>query len=946
MNCPSCQTGNAEHAQHCVRCGTALGAGELADTFMGGGPASAETSAAGSGVHTSAGVLSPIPTPSSRSKSARGSPADQTLVGTDFGTRYRVDSQLGQGGMGRVYKAYDKELNRNVAIKVLRAEFTAEPEAMERFKQELLLASKISHKNILRIHDLGDVDGVKFISMAFVEGCDLHQLLQKEGRLPADRIAAIGEQLCRALEAARVEGVVHRDLKPQNILVDQTGQIYVSDFGLAKSFESNATGMTRTGAFLGTPQYMSPEQIEGKPANHRSDLYAVGLILYEMGTGAMPFKGDSALEIMFQHVKQTPTNPKSLNPNLPEYLVAIILKCLEKDPAQRYETAGAILADLEARHAPQQRERANTVSISLPLPGKKGWILGGLAAIALIAIALAIPGVRHLFWRAGSKTASTTGNTIPSLAEGKFLAVMPFKVIGDQNTLGYIADGLAEGLSSKLFQLKDVRLASAASVEKAGRKDSMEKIARDLGVNLVVNGMVQSGGDKIRIIVNLEDVAGGRRLWSKDFSGVPADLLTLEDQIYAGMVEALKIKPSQEEMARAGAHPTEKVDAYDLYLRGRNAMRSQQDVKSLNTAIDFFDQAKQNDPAFALAYSGIADASMLMYHQNKDSFWSQKALAAAQQAQALNPNLPEVHFTLGNVYRMTGKNAESISELKRALQLAPNSDEAYRGLGSAYLADGRPGEAIQAYQSAVKINPYFWVNYNVIGQAYFQLGQYDKALEAFKRIPELEPDNAFGYVNIASVYTQQGKYQEALAPFQKALELHPHFTAYSNLGTTYFYLKRYPESVTMFEKAVEMNPQEEVTMGNLGDAYRWSGQSAKADATYDKAISLCYSELRVNPRSAATMGNLGNYYAKKKDVAKAQDFMKRALAIDPNDVDILYTSALVQVLGNHPSEAIGALRTAFQKGYPAALCRNDPEFESLHKLPAFQELMKEFSKAN
>ena len=179
--------------------------------------------------------------------------------------------------------------------------------------------------------------------------------------------------------------------------------------------------------------------------------------------------------------------------------MAIILKCLEKDPAQRYETAGAILADLEARHAPQQRERANTVNISLPLPGKKGWLFGGIAAIALIAIALAIPGVRHLFWHTGSKTASSTGNTIPSLAEGKFLAVMPFKVIGDQNSLGYIADGLAEGLSSKLFQLKDVRLASAASVEKAGQKDSMEKIARDLGVNLVVNGMVQSGGDRIRI---------------------------------------------------------------------------------------------------------------------------------------------------------------------------------------------------------------------------------------------------------------------------------------------------------------------------------------------------------------------------------------------------------------------------------------------------------------
>ena len=419
--------------------------GEAAETLMGAGPTSAETSAAGSAVHTSAGLLSPVPTPAARSTSSRASQAELTLVGTDFGTRYRVDAQLGQGGMGRVYKAYDKELNRSVAIKVLRHEFTAEPEAMERFKQELLLASKISHKNILRIHDLGDVDGVKFISMAFVEGCDLHQLLQKEGSLSADRIVLIGEQLCRALEAARVEGVVHRDLKPQNILVDQVGQIYVSDFGLAKSLETNATGMTRTGMFLGTPQYMSPEQIEGKPADHRSDLYAVGLILYEMATGAMPFRGDSALEIMFQHVKQMPPNPKALNPNLPEYLVAIILKCLEKDPAQRYQTAGAILADLESRHAPQ-RDRANTVSISLAIPSRRGWLKVGGAAMVLIAIALAIPGIRHLIWRpAGLKNAARATNVIPSLSEGKFLAVMPFKVIGDPEfKTRYIMTVLAE----------------------------------------------------------------------------------------------------------------------------------------------------------------------------------------------------------------------------------------------------------------------------------------------------------------------------------------------------------------------------------------------------------------------------------------------------------------------------------------------------------------------
>ena len=291
---------------------------------------------------------------------------DPTAItpGSDFGTRYRIESLLGQGGMGRVYKAYDKDLDRTVAIKVVRQGMMGDVDALKRFKQELLLASKISHKNILRIHDMGEVGEIKFITMAYVEGQDLQRIILDNPKMPIERMLSFAQQLAEALAAAHSEGVVHRDLKPQNILVAKNDQIYVSDFGLAKSFEEGAVGMTKTGAFLGTPRYMSPEQVEGKPADQRSDLYAYGLILYEMAVGDVPFTGESTLKVMYQRIQEKPKNPKLVNPLLPNWLVRIIMRALERDPAARYQNAYEILADLQGGRTGSSASR--TVQIQLP----------------------------------------------------------------------------------------------------------------------------------------------------------------------------------------------------------------------------------------------------------------------------------------------------------------------------------------------------------------------------------------------------------------------------------------------------------------------------------------------------------------------------------------------------------------------------------------------------
>src|SRR5262245_46364645 len=360
--------------------------------------------------------------------------------------------------MGRVYKAYDRELDRFIALKVLQPELASDPQIIQRFKHELLLASRISHKNILRIHDLSEADGVKFITMAFVDGQDLHDILKKERPFSLERSLKFARQLCEALEAAHHEGVVHRDFKPHNVLVGGNDQVFVSDFGLATSFETAKMGMTRSGAFVGTPRYMSPEQVEGGTIDHRSDLYSLGLVMYEMVTGDVPFTGESTWQVMYQRVKEKPKNPKTIKPDLPDWVARIVMHCLERDPALRYQSAREILADIGANRSP-----SIPAGVRFALPrGASRWLLAGGAGLVVgAALFLAIPVTRHWVFRGGAAEPVAPG--LPPFSQGKFIAVLPFRVLGSDSSLNYVADGLGEALSAKLFQLSDVRIASSSA---------------------------------------------------------------------------------------------------------------------------------------------------------------------------------------------------------------------------------------------------------------------------------------------------------------------------------------------------------------------------------------------------------------------------------------------------------------------------------------------------
>ena len=871
--------------------------------------------------------------------------------GVLFGDRYEIMGVLGQGGMGAVYKARDRELDRLIALKVIRPELATDPAILARFKQELILSRNITHKNVVRIFDLGEAEGIRFISMEFVDGEDLRTILRRDGKFAPKESIAVVEQVCRALDCAHSEGVIHRDLKPQNIMRDKNGRIVVMDFGLARSLGDS--GLTQTGALVGTLEYMSPEQAMGSTLDQRSDIFSVGLIFFELLTGKAPYHADTAIASLMKRTREEAQSVSDVEVTVPKSLSAIVSRCLEREPANRYHSAVELLQQLTTWEA-NPNISVETLSqmiphaiirpsrFSLDLPGKSWmWIAG-----AVLVIVLATFAGRTLLNRA-TPASSVVMQGIPPLKQGKYLAVLPLKQLGDQKALGYVADGIQEALTTKLFQMKEIHLAASDSTDKAVTKDlPLAKLARELGVNLVLQGSVQGNSDQLRVTLSLDDAASGKRLWSQEFRGASGDVLTLEDQIYGNVATALALKPTDEEQARVGAHPTENVKAYDLYLQGRNTLRNGHSQDAYKQAVGLFEQAIGKDPNFALAYTGLADSSVRMFDETKEGIWAQKATLAAQQAERLSNNLPEVHMSLGSVYSDTGKNTEAVSELKKALELAPNSDEAYRNLGIAYSRGGQSEEGIAAYQKAIAANAYNWLNHIALGKAYMDVGDTAKALPEFQKVTELAPDNPLGYADIGSLYLREGKWSESIAQFQKALALAPDADTYSNLGTAYFFLKNYDQSTKMYEKAVEMTPNDEVLLGNLGDSYRWSGHSDQAASAYGKAISLAFQELQVNPRSASIMGDLGVLYAKKGDATNALQYTNQARAIKPDDLQLMYSEAQVKALIGKPEEALTSLKLALEKGWPAQEAWNDPELQKLQALPQFSQLMTQFSKKN
>ncbi|MGA8182917.1 MAG: protein kinase [Terriglobia bacterium] len=884
---------------------------------------------------------------------ARALAADGQLPGSstsalEAGTtvsHYRLFAKLGRGGMGEVYRAQDTALGREAALKFLPDEFLQDPQKLERFRREAWSASALNHPNICTIYEIGEHEGRLFIAMELVEGKTLAEKL-KDGPLAIEEVMSNSRQLAEALEEAHEHNIVHRDLKPANVMVTAKGRVKILDFGLAKlvrTVEADAPTeeslfMTQAGAVMGTVPYMAPEQLRGEPVDARTDLYAFGELVYEMATGQRPFRETQTNRLISSILTRSPQRPSELNPEISEELEAIILKAMEKDPVNRYQSARELMADLgppdSALRLPLSASRRVEPVTAAPRSKVKLALIAGFAlAVLALLLFILVPALRRQL------ISSSSTNALP---EQKKLAVLPFSVIGGDAGDNAFSRGLAETLSAKLTQLSSGRSVQVVPVRELSARhvETPSDARRVFGVNLVLTGSLERAGNRFRISYALVNPSSGFQV-SADTLTLPAsNPFGIEDQVVEGTAGMLGLHVQAAERQQVEAHGTQEASAFQDYLKGLGYLQNYDRTENVDKAIDSFQSALKVDSNYTLAYAALGQAYWRKFDTTQDTDWVNRAQKSCSHAVTLNANLADTHLCQGIMEGGTGRYAEAVQQFQKVLDIEPANTFAYEGLANAQYNLKRTSEAEATYQHAISVRPNYWAPYNWLGVLYLHTGKTARAAEMFRKVTQLAPGNHQAFYNLCGADYLLGKWDEAEEMCKKSLAIRPNGTAYSNLGTITFYEGHFERSAQYFDKAVKLEPRNSELWGNLADAYRWSpGGRAKALSAYSRAASLVRQGLRVNPRSYRLLGDLSTYEAKSSHIKQAIQNLQEALSLAPKDYQLMYNAAIVYHLAGQQTQALDYLRRAVGGGYPAQSIRIDPEWASMKSNPGFQEII-------
>jgi eukaryotic-like serine/threonine-protein kinase len=682
-------------------------------------------------------------------------------------SHFRIVEKLGAGGMGVVYKAEDARLHRFVALKFLPDNLAQDAQALERFRREARAASALNHPGICTIHDIGEQDGRAFIAMEFIDGETLRSHIN--GRpLPLEEILRMGIQIADALDAAHAEGIIHRDIKPANVFVTRRGQAKVLDFGLAKMVRTGiaregvesgevADSMSIVGIISGTPSYMSPEQVRGDNLDARTDIFSLGLLLYEMATGRQAFSGSTGGVIIEAILTRSPVPVRSINPELPAMLEEIIDKAMHKNIEQRYQRAADIRGDL------QRLERGPD----------SGW-----------RIAQADPGLTAKSTKNDSQSrAETTGadsgtrrafrtERVSRVIDS--LAVLPFENATRDPENEYLSDGIAGSLINNMATVPKLRVMAQSTVFRyKGRGIDPQAVGRELNVRAVLTGRIMQSGESLRIGAELVDVATGSQLWGAQYDRKPGDIFSVQDDISTEISEKLRLKLTRAEKKRLTKRQTDDAEAYRLYLKGRHhGNRWTED--GFYKAIQYFQEAAEKDPSYALAFSGVADSYVLLgwnsYLPPKEAF--PKAKMAAMRALRIDPDIEEAHTAVAAVlWLYDWKWEEAEAEFKRSLTLNPAYPTANHYYAEYVMTMGRQGEAIEKMKASQELDPLSLIISGAIGWANYMNRRYEDAIEQLRRTAELEPNYSMTYWILGLILRKMGRYEQAIREGEKGMKL-------------------------------------------------------------------------------------------------------------------------------------------------------------------------------
>jgi len=808
IKCPKCHSENTDTARFCSNCATPLPRPEEVD-------------------------LSTV---------TMETPAKALARGALFARRYEVIEELGEGGMGRVYRVLDKKINEEVALKLIRPEIASDKRTIDRFGNELKIARKISHKSVCRMYHLAEEAGTHYITMEYVSGEDLKGMLKMTRQLSVGSAIGIARQVCEGLAEAHRLGIVHRDLKPGNIMIDREGNARIMDFGIARSLEDK--GITGAGAMIGTPQYMSPEQVEGKKADQRSDIYSLGIILYEMVTGQVPFEGDTPLSIALKHKTEEPKDPREFNTQISEDLSRLVLKCLEKDKDKRYQSAGelwSVLTDIEQGIPTTER----AIPERKPLTSREITVTFGLKKLfipALVVVAIAIIGV--IVWQFLPQKEAVVAPKIENS-----IAVISFENQTGNKSYDYMQKAIPNLLITTLEQSGNLYVATWERMHdllKQIGKDDVEIISPDLGFRLcrmegieaIVLGSFIKAGDTFAMNVKVLDVETKKLIKSAKASGKGEDSILeiqideLSREISQGIgISREKIEATQLKVAEV---TTTSMEAYSYFIKAREAVEK----FYIDEAIQFLEKAIDLDYTFAMAYYYLAR----VYRYLGDMRANEEAMEKAKTYSQKTSDKERLYIEASYADVIEKNPQKQLRVLKDIAKKYPREKRCHFELGTYYRGINMFNQAIEEYHKALKLDPNYGDAMNSLAYTYSDIGDFEKAIEYFKKYVSVSPGDANPIDSMGEVYLRMGKLDEAIAKYKEALEVKPDFKLTRLcIGYICALKENYPEALKWVDQEINIAQTPSIkSFGyfNKGFYHCWLGSLKQSLREFRMALDL------------------------------------------------------------------------------------------------------------
>ncbi len=821
-------------------------------------------------------------------------------------SHYKLIAPLGQGGMGVVWEAVDEMLGRSVAVK-----FPAEsPASSGQLASEARAACRLNHPNVAQIYEFGETEEAgAFIAMELVRGRTLRDAIAS-GRMPWPEAVRIARSVAEALREAHREGILHLDIKPGNIAVNERGVVKVLDFGLAKMLPKTEVGpdedsitstLTLTRQVRGTPSYMSPEQARGEPLDQRSDLFSLGAVLYECLTGRRAFQGGSVAQTLASVVATNPPAPSTIAPDAPPWLDRLSLKLLAKDRQARYASAEELIADLDRRAAPAP-------------PKRKAWIAAGLSAVALMVVGAGAVRVWHP-WQSHTMQG----------------AVLPVENLSGRADEAAFCDGLGEIIADVLSRpafAHTIWVLPANDVRRFAVRTAADA-RRTLHAELVVTGAARrtDGDAGWAITVAVAGGSGPHVLGSRTVLVGDHELQELEPKLTAALTDLLNVKAGA-----ATANVAVSPAVYARFVAARGLLRQSDRGDNLKRAVTELESISDAAPGYAPGLVALSEAYYRTYAATKERAWLAKADQAVRRAAEINANEPGIHVMLGRILRATGQTDEAIRELLSALAADPEDVVALLQLAGAYAESGRAGDAEATYEKATQLRPSYYPAYNNLAILYMSQGRWKEAEEPMRLVTELAPEYADGFTNMGALEYHLNRLQESLKMFSRSLELKPTAAAYRNRCGVEFDLRAWAGALADCRKAVELQPEDAIGWGNLGDVLTAMGNEAGARDAYGRGLDAGRKALTINPKDSSLMASMAKYAAKTglKDEAIR---LAGAAASEGKAVRTLYNAAIAFGLAGQCARSTELLRQAFEHGYPAPEAHRDPDLARLRAAP-------------